>query len=215
MNFSNPEPIKSTQEKQNPIKAVFEKLWAGISMFSLMIPGATTKENISVKNTGVLIFILLFSYFGICGIYLNVKWLSGISVSGDWFYYTGISIIVFLCIDFFNMEKRVREFSLQKKIMYVNKKSTLEKIIGDNNKKLYTIFSAIMEAMGFFWIIAGIIFYDRTLFIILLVIGIMQSAVTAQLIKKTEHARTMFIIDSIFSILFLLFIINNHFFNII
>lgn len=209
MNFSNPIPIKSNQKKSNPLKTGLDKMWAGLSMVSLMAPGATTKDNIPVRNAAVIIFIVLIAYLGICGVYLNVQWLKHINISGGWFYYLSIPIIVFVAIEFLNIEKKVREFAMEKKIIYANKKSVLEKAIGKGSQA-YIIISAVMDAFIFFYTIVGIIFYDRWMFVSLLAISILLTSITG-LCKKTATAKKLFIAENIISISFLLFILLNHF----
>lgn len=209
MNLSNPVPIKSNEKKKNFLQTGFEKMWAGISMISLMAPGPTTRENVSVKNIGVLIFILIVGYLGSCGVYQNIQWLKHISITGEWFYYVSIPIIIFVIAEFFNMEKKVREFALQKKVIYVYKKSLLENWLRNFNK-VYIAFSFIIETVSFLWMVVGIIFYDRTLFIVLLSTSLLLSIITAAF-KKPAQAKAMFISEAIIFLSIVLFILVNHF----
>lgn len=210
MNFSDPKPILDTTErkKTNLVKVLFEKAGAGLTMISLMAPGASTRDNIAARNIGVVFFILFVSYFIICGAWLNVQWLKGVHVSGEWFYYAGIPLLVFMCIQMLNIEKKVREFCIEKKIIYPNRDSMLERIIGRN--KAYNVISTLLEVGSFFWVIAGIIFYDRTIFIVLFCGAILLTASTS-LFKKQQHARKIFIAENIFWISILILIFANHF----
>ena len=211
MNFSKPKTIKApAQKKVNPIKDMIEKAWAGLSMISLAAPGVNTRDTLPAKNISVLVFIILISYFALCGIWLNWQWIKGVRISGEWFYYTGISVLVFTAIEFFNIEKKVREFAIDKKIMFPNHNSLLENVIG--RSKLYNIVTMIMGVVNFVWVILGIIFYDRALFIELLVIYIVIVVIRSAC-KKTNSARNIFMIESIFSIALLAFILLNHFLN--
>lgn len=210
MNFSDPTPIKSDKPKINVVAGWLQKAWASLTMISLWVPGASTKDNIGAKNIGVIIFVLLVSYFIICGVWLNVQWLKGIHVSGEWFYYAGIPFLVFVCIEILNIDKKVREFCIEKKIMYPNRDSMLERIIG--RSKAYNIISTLAEVLSFFWVIAGIIFYDRTVFIVLFCGAILLTS-SASLFKKQQHARKIFIAENIFWIVMLIFIFANHFLN--
>lgn len=210
MNFSHPKTIKATApgKKQSSINAIGEKIWAGISTISLMVPGATTRDNIAAKNIGVIIFIFLVTYFIGCGVWLNVKYLTHISLSGEWFYYTGMFVLVTVCMEFFNLEKKVREFAIEKKLLYPNRSSMLEELVG--RSKIYNVFATLAEVISFFWVICGIIFYDRTLFLTLLIASIAITA-TASACKTAIDARKVFLTESIVSISILLFILLKHF----
>lgn len=213
MNFSNPKPIKINPPagkagQQNPLSVVFEKAWAGLSMVALMVPGANTKQNLPAKNIGILIFILIVAYLGGCGVYLNIKWLRHVEFSGEWFYYAGVSVALWIAIEFFNLEKKLREFAIEKKLIYGNHNSPLEDLIGRN--KLYNIYSSLMEAVSFFWVVIGIFAFERTKFIILFAVLVIFSLITSKL-KKIEHAKILFIVESISALAIILFILLNHF----
>lgn len=210
MNLSNPKTLKGTAPaKSNPFKVGMEKFWAVVSLISTMVPGATTRDNISAKNIGVVFFVLLVTYLGVCGLIQNVQWLGAIRITGEWFYYLGIAITSFVSIEFLNTEKKVREFAIDKKLIYPNKNSVLEDMIGRNSA--YNVFSMIMEAIGFFWVIAGIIFYDRFLFIGLMAISIAFAVIENTACKKTSHAKAVIIAESLISIAGLLYILLNHY----
>lgn len=213
MNLSNPETIKSNSKskKENPISVMFQKVWAWTGMLALMAPGSTTKSNKHAKNIGVLIFIILVSYFGICGLYTNIQWLLGIKIEGEWFYYTGISVLVFMAIDFFDIEKKVREVALEKKIMCLYKSSMLERVIG--RSKLYNVFALLMHIITLFWILLGIFFYDSALFIAFASVSLALSLIANKAFKTTAPVRRMFMIESLFSVAIILFILLNYFLN--
>lgn len=214
MNLSNPKTIKaSAPAKANPIKVGLEKFWAAISLISTMVPGATTRDTISAKNVGVVFFVLMVTYLGVCGLILNVKWIGDIRITGEWFYYLGILITVFVSVEFLNTEKKVREFAIEKKLIYPNKNSLLENIIGRSSA--YNVFATIMEATGFFWVIAGIAFYDRLLFISLMAISIAFALIENFACKKANQAKVVIMAESLVSISGLAFILLNHYFKII
>lgn len=212
MNFSNPTTIKGNDgKKEGIISKLFGKVWAWTGMLALMAPGSTTKDNADAKNIGVLIFMILVSYFGICGLYINIYWLLSIKIEGEWFYYTGISVLVFTAIEFLNIEKNVREVALEKKIICLYKNSMLEKIIG--RSKLYNVFAMLMHVIGLFWILLGIFFYDTALFIAYASVSLILSIIAAKAFKRTEPVRIIFMIESLFSVAIITLIILNHFLN--
>lgn len=212
MNLSNPKRIQGpVSPKVNPVKAMFEKAWAGLSLLSLGAPGANTRANLPAKNIGVLVFMILVSYFAICGLYMNTQWLLGIKIAGEWFYYAGISVLVFTAIDFFDIEKKVREVALEKKIICLYKSSMLEKVIGGS--KLYNVFALLMHIIGLFWILLGIFFYDSALFIAYTSGSLVLLIIANKRFKTTAPVRRMFMIESLFSVAIILFILLNHFLN--
>lgn len=212
MNFSNPKIIKGNDgKKEGIISKLFGKVWAWTGMLALMAPGSTTKSNEHAKNIGVLIFMILVSYLVICGLYINIQWLLGIKIEGEWFYFTGIYVLVFTAIEFLNIEKNVREVALEKKIICLYKNSMLEKIIG--RSKLYNVFALLMHIIGLFWILLGIFFYDTALFIAYATVSLALSLIANKAFKKTEPVRRMFMIESLFSVAIILFILLNYFLN--
>lgn len=209
MNFSNPTPIKKHQAHEGWIKVILKKAWALISLISGMVPGPTTRQNITSKNIGVLVFIVLILHLVGCGIWLNAQWIMKITIEGDWFYYTGIAVVVYSLIDSLHAEKRVREFAMEKKIMMPNQDSLLERAIG--RSQLYNVFAMIAEALAFFWVVLGIFCYDTWLCVGLLGIMMALSAITEYACKTLSAARKIFMIESIFLAAAVLLIILNHF----
>lgn len=211
MNFSNPNPIKARQVKGNPVQEFFKKIWAGTGMISLMTPGSTTKDNIDSKNVGVIIFSILVIYLLVCGAWLNVQWIMNVTISADWFYYVGIAVLVHSVIGIFHVEKDVREFAVEKKIIIANRDSLLERVIG--RSKVFNIFSILSEINFFLWVILGIFCFDTLLFIGLFIVGISFSCSVEYLCKKITQARTVLFLQSISLMLAVLYILSNHFLN--
>lgn len=207
MNFSNPKPIKGTLPiRGNPIKSMFEKSWAALSMISLMVPGSTTKSNIASKNIGVLIFIVLIIWLSSCGVYMNIKWIIHMNITGDWFYYCSIPVAIFCTLQLLDIDKQLRDFASEKKIKIISQKSILEEGFG----KAYSPLIFTFELYSFFWLIIGIVFYDRYLSLSLLFMGIASNTIQ-HFIKNSDHAIKIFIYEACISLMIVLFILVQHF----
>ena len=115
-NLSNPAPIKSNEKKV----AWYEKVWAGLNLISLFGEGLIpkgVKDNVSIKwrNIGILMVMAILVYFICSGVYYNARLIieatKNISFSlGDSFYYYGIIVIVFTALQYFNLDKEIKEF---------------------------------------------------------------------------------------------------------
>jgi hypothetical protein len=207
MNFSNPAPIKGTlPKKDNGFKVAMEKLWAGISMISLMVPGPATRDGLAAKNIGVIFFILVVGWLSGCGLYLNMKWISQMHIPSNWFYGFGFVVLLFAILQCFDWAKRVREFAAEKKIIHVNKKSLLEARLG----KYYTAVDMLAGICSLLWILAGAIFYERYLCIGFVVISIALIS-GEHAIKTTTAAKKLFIADSVFTIGTIAVILAKHY----
>lgn len=225
-NFTNPEPVK-TNEKKGPW---WEKIWAGLSLISIfgdtMIP-KNKREHIPipVRNIAVLLLIIIIIYLVGCGAIMNVGWIieysKGFSFSlGDRFYYFGIVTIIFLVIDCFYLDDKVLEMSIKKKqlssvIKNPGKANPFESTKSIQKSKFLSIISPISNFITFAWVIWGIIFYDRFLFIGLIGLSLLF-AIGTGVIKNVKYTKYIFLIEILVNILAICFIMINHFyFNII
>lgn len=224
--FTKPEPIKTNEKKTT----IWGKIWAGINLISLLgdalIPKGA-KDNMPVKwrNIIILIFIVVLGYLIGCGIYINVLWIihqvqkASFSL-GDGFYYFGLLPIVLMVLDFFNMQEKLADHALQKKIIStaiknVGKEKNVLKGTGKDFKKKsnsLSILSSVISLISFVWVVWGAIFYERMLFGSIIILSIVFSIASAP-VKNIKHLKILFTTEIIANILLITAILINHFFT--
>lgn len=220
--FSKPEPVK-TNEKKVPW---WEKMWAGLSLISLFGDSIIPKKKrdyipIPVRNIAVLMLIIIIVYLVACGIVMNSRWIieytQGISFSlGDRFYYFSIIPMLFLIIDCFYLDDKILEMSIKKKqasiaIKGFGKVNPFDSTKSIQKSKFLSIISPISNFITFLWLIWGIIFYDRILFIGLIGLSMLFAIITGA-IKNVKYTKFIFFIEIVVNILCILFILINHFY---
>lgn len=222
-NFTKPEPVK-TNEKKVPW---WEKIWAGLSLISLFGDSMIPKKKrdsipIPVRNTAVLFLIIVIIYLVACGAIMNCKWIieyaQGFYFSlGDWFYYFGIVAIIFLIIDCFYLDEKLIDHSNKKK-QISSAVSNLSKGVASmpsikpvNKNKFFAIITSISTLLTFLWLIWGIIFYDRILFIGLIGLSLLFAIITSA-VKNSKHTKYIFFVEILLNIFAILFILINHFY---
>ncbi len=223
-NFTNPTPVK-TNEKKGPW---WEKIWAGLSLISIfgdtMIP-KNKREHIPipVRNIAVLLLIIIIIYLVGCGAVMNASWIieysKGFSFSlGDRFYYFGIVTIIFLIIDCFYLDDKLLDHIKSKKMIKSAVKnlskgvaSPLTSSKSATKNKFLSIVTPICTFLTFVWVISGIIFYDRILFIGLIGLSILF-AIGTGIIKNVKYTKYIFLIEILVNILAISFILINHFY---
>lgn len=222
-NFSKPESVK-TNEKKVPW---WEKIWAGLSLISLFGDSIIPKKQrdyipVSVRNIAVMILIIIIVYLIACGVIINSRWIiqctKGFSFSlGNRFYYFGIITIIFLIIDCFYLDEKLLEHSGKKKIISSAMKNLgkeipslkSEKSVSKN--KFLTIVIPISNFLTFIWVIWGIMFYDRILFISLIGLSLLFAIITG-VIKNVKYIKSLFLIEILVNIVAIAFILINHFY---
>ena len=221
-NLSNPTPLKSNDKKV----PWYEKIWAGISLIALFGEGMMpkgAKDNLPVKarNIIILIFIFILLYLIGSGVFYNgmliIKATGSISFSlGDYFYYYGIIAIMFIAASYFNIDNALLD--------HANKNNMIKEVLKDMGKKApdikllgkavkSTSINTLPSIIGFLntvWVIWGIIFYDRWLFISLLGISLLFSIVVSP-IRDMKQVKMILILEMVVTILLLSFILINHF----
>lgn len=222
-NFSNPEPV-ITNEKKVPW---WEQIWASLSLISIFGDVVIPKKKrefipIAVRNIAVAILIIIIVYLVGCGAVMNSKWIieytKGASFSlGDRFYYFGIVTILFLIIDCFYLDEKLIDHAHKKK-MIKNTVNNLSKGVASmpsskpvTKNKFLLIITSICTFFTFLWLIWGIIFYDRILFIGLMGSSILFAIITGA-IKNVKYTKFIFFIEIVVNILCILFILINHFY---
>ncbi len=224
-NFSKPKPVKTKEKKV----ALFEKFWAGLNLISMfgdfMFP-KNVKENVPLawKNIIVLGFIIILAYLGVCGIMLNVTWIieytDTISFElGDTFYYYGFIAILFMGSTYFNLDTELIEYANKKKIVSQAlkdlKNSSNGVIKGIENpfkkNKLVAIIYSLIHGLNTFWVIWGIIFYDRWWFVSIIVTSLVFNLAVMPF-KNLKYVRAILIMEIIVTIILLISILLNHFY---
>lgn len=224
-NFTNPNSHIKTNEKK---VAWWEKIWAGLSTITLfgdLLFPKDTRNNIPVKwrNMIVLFFLLLIVYLIICGAVINIQWISSYARNiyferSEWFYYTGIMIVLFVAMDYLNLDNAIQSNKNQKSVLssalksFNSNKADLN-IKKPESRKSHFIFT-IMSACTLLWCIWGLIFYDRMLFIILIILSIIFSIISAS-IKDVAHVKKVLVAEIITNVSVLTLYLINHFYSIL
>lgn len=224
-NFSKPNSTIKTNEKK---VAWWEKIWAGLSAITLfgdLLFPKDARNNIPVKwrNMIVLFFLLLIVYLIICGAIVNIQWISSYAKNisfqrSEWFYYTGVLIILFVAMDYFNLDNSIKSNKNQKGMLSSALKSfksdkpelNIKKPEGPKSHFIFTI----MSTCSLLWCVWGLIFYDRILFIILIIVSAIYSILSASM-KDTAHVKKVLVLEIITNVSVLTFYLINHFYSIL
>lgn len=221
-NLSNP-ATKKTNEKKVPW---YEKIWAGLNLIALfgdgMVP-KVAKDNIPIKwrNIIILVFILILVYFLGSGIWYNTMMIigavKGVSFTlGDSFYYYGIIAMICVAAGYFELDAAVlKHQAINKKLIKdsikdIGKKPSVAIANFKGRMKYIALITGLMGFINGLWIVWGIIFYDRWLFVGLLSISLL-SYLSSMPLKDAKHIKMVMIAEMVITIIFIAVIMNNHF----